>query len=128
VKSAREFRKFGFVLGGAFAVVSLLLFLRGGDAWRVTAAFSVLLTVTGILFPTLLRPLEWFWMRLALVMGFVVTNVLLTLVFLIAVTPTGLIMRMLGKDQLGMRRDGRSETYWKNIESDGPCSRLDKPY
>ena len=128
MKSARELRKFGLVLSGAFAVFSALLLLRGGDAWHVTAALSALLIVTGILFPTLLRPLEWFWMKLAFVMGFVVTNVLLTLVFLIAVIPTGFIMRMLGKDPLGMRPDGRRDSYWKDIEPDGPCSRPEKPY
>jgi len=127
MKTARELRKFGLVLGAAFAVLSLLLFLRDNSAWNVTVSFSALLVVTGLLFPTLLRPLEWFWMKLALVMGIVVTNVLLTLVFLIGVTLTGLVMRMLGKDPLGLKQDGKS-TYWQNIEPDGPCSRPDKPY
>ncbi len=128
VKSARELRKFGLVLGAAFAVFSLVLVVRSSDIWGVTASLSGLLIVTGILFPTLLRPLEWFWMKLALVMGFVVTNVLLTLVFLIGVIPTGLLMRMLGKDPLRLKPDGKKNTYWRDIEPDGPCSRPDKPY
>ena len=126
LKTARELRKFGLVLGAAFAALSLLLFLRDSSFWNVTAAFSALLLVTGLLFPTLLRPLEWLWMKLALVMGIVVTNVLLTLVFLIGVTLTGLVMRMLGKDPLRLKQDGKS--YWQDVEPDGPCSRPDKPY
>ncbi len=126
MKTARELRKFGLVLGAAFAALSLLLFLRDSSFWNVTAAFSALLLVTGLLFPTLLRPLEWLWMKLALVMGIVVTNVLLTLVFLIGVTLTGLVMRMLGKDPLRLKQDGKS--YWQDVEPDGPCSRPDKPY
>lgn len=127
LKTARELKKFGLVLGAAFAALSLLLLLRGSSIWGVTAAFSALLLVTGLLFPTLLRPLEWFWMKLALVMGIVVTNVLLTLVFLIGVTLTGLVMRMLGKDPLRLKQNGRN-TYWQDVEPDGPCSRPDKPY
>ena len=128
MKSARELRKFGLVLGAAFAVLSFVLIVRSSDLWRVTAALSALLIVTGILYPTLLRPIEWFWMKLALVMGFVVTNVLLTLVFLIGVTPTGFIMRMFGKDPLGMRTGRQIDSYWKDVEPDGPCSRPRKPF
>jgi hypothetical protein len=128
MKTARELRKFGLVLGGAFAVLSGLLAIRHSDLWSVSAALAAMLAVTGILFPTLLRPVEWFWMKLALVLGFVVTNVLLTVVFVVGVVPTGLLMRMLGKDPLRLRPGRKSTTYWIDSEPDGPCSRPEKPY
>ena len=59
LKTTGELRKFGLVLGAAFAALSLLLFLRGSSIWSVTAAFSLLLIVTGLLFPTLLRSADF---------------------------------------------------------------------
>lgn len=128
MNTAGELRKFGFVLGAAFAAVSLLLLIRGVAAWQVTASVTLLLVVTGILFPTLLRPLEWFWMKLALVMGFLVTSILLTVVFFLGVTTTGLAMRLLGKDPVGKKPDPDRLSWWRDVEPDGPCSRPDKPY
>ena len=128
MKTPKELRKFGLVLGAAFAALGLILLLRHSDLWKASAALSAFLIVTGILYPTLLRPLEWFWMKLALVMGFVVTNVLLTLVFIIGVIPTGLVMRMLSKDPLDLRPKGKPDSCWRDVEPDGPCSRPEKPY
>jgi ABC-type uncharacterized transport system permease subunit len=128
MKTAKELRKFGLVVGAAFALLAVFLYFSHRDLWKVSAALSTFLIVTGVLYPTLLRPLEWLWMRLALVLGFVVTNVLLTAVFLIAVIPTGLVMLILGKDPLNLRQKGERESYWRDVEPDGPCSRPDKPY
>jgi hypothetical protein len=57
-----------------------------------------------------------------------VTNVLLTVVFIFAVIPTGLIMLVFGKDPLHLRPKGERESYWRDVEPDGPCSRPEKPY
>jgi hypothetical protein len=128
MKTARELRKFGLVLGAAFAVLAGLLYLRHIDLWGVSAALAGFLLVTGVLFPTLLRPVEWFWMKFAQVLGFVVTNVLLTVVFFVGVVPTGLVMRMLGKDPLRLKPGLERDSWWRDVESDGPCSRPGKPY
>ena len=128
MKTAKELRKFGLVLGAAFAVLAGLLYIRHSGLWGVSASVAGFLALTGILFPTLLRPVEWFWMKLALVLGFVVTNVLLTVVFFAGVVPTGLLMRMFGKDPLNLRPSPLEDSYWRDVEPDGPCSRPEKPY
>jgi hypothetical protein len=112
----------------AFAVVTVVLWLRGFGAWPYSAVLSGFFLIFGLFFPGLLGPVEWIWMKLALAMGFVMTNVLLTLVFFIAVTLTGLVMRLFGKDSLGLVFRDDMESYWHEVDPDGPCSRPDKPY
>lgn len=123
-----KLRKFGLIMAAAFAVVTALLLLRGVGAWPYTAGISGLFILSGLLLPGLLGPVEWVWMKFAHVLGFVVTNVLLTLVFFIGVTLTGLVMRLLGKDPLGLGSRGDRYTYWHEVDPDGPCGRPDKPY
>lgn len=120
-------RKFGLVMAGALGVFSIAGFLLGRAWWPITAVPALLFTAAALLVPGLLAPVEWFWMKLAAVMGFLVTNVLLTVFFLLVITPAALLMRVLGKDPLKVR-SGTSGTFWVGVERNGPCSRPDKPY
>ena len=124
----KKLARFGLVMAGAFAIVSLLLALRGSAAWPYTAGLAGFFLLAGLLAPAVLRPVERIWMKFAAVLGFVMTNVLLTLVFFVGVTITGLVMRLFGKDPLGLGFEKDRESYWHEVEPDGPCSRPDKPY
>jgi len=127
-KSVIELRKFGLILAGVFAGISILFFLRSSDSWQVTVLFSAFFLLVGSLVPELLRPVEKFWMKLAAVMGFVMTSILLTLVFFVVVTPIGLIMRLFGNTPLKLDFHSQFESFWVPIDPNGPCSRPDKPY
>ena len=50
--------------------------------------------------------------------GFVMSRVLLLIVFLGVVTPTGILMRLFGKDLLGLRIDRDRASYW--MPHEGP--------
>ncbi len=78
--------------------------------------------------PRILSPVEKYWMLFAGVLGFIMTNVLLTLVFFLGVLPTGLLMRLFGKDPLRKGFDKDKKTYWIDLTEDGPGGRPEKPY
>ena len=61
-------------------------------------------------------------------MSYIMTRVLLTLVFILAVLPTGLIMRLLGKKPLKLDFDRETKSYWVDVDAEGPCSRPEKQY
>jgi len=128
VSAKKKLVNFGLVMAGAFVVVSLVLILSGSAAWPYTAGLAGFFLITGLIAPMVLRPVERVWMKFAAVLGFVMTNVLLTLVFFIGVTVTGLVMRLFGKDPLSLKFEKDRESYWREVEPDGPCSRPDKPY
>jgi hypothetical protein len=105
-------RSVGLVLAGIGAVV---LWRRD---WAMTPLPGALLGVgaalvlLGLAAPVLLRPVYRVWMGLAVVLGYVMTRVLLTLVFFLVVTPIGLLRRALGHDTMRRRRDPAASTYW----------------
>jgi hypothetical protein len=112
--SYRAERDFGLLVGG----VSLAL----GGWWSYRGrypALSVVLLCTGAALVLLgaLRP-KWLvvpnrlWMGLAEALGFVMTRVILGVIFFLIVTPIGIVRRLTGGDPLG-RRAERTESYWK---------------
>lgn len=116
--SRRDLRNFGFTFGSVAMVAALVLGWRGrsGPAAAFLTA-AALFFLVGALAPALLRPAYGPWMRFAEVLGYVNTRILLGLFFLVGITPTGLLMRLGGKDPMTrtFKRKGES-TYWTKPE------------
>ena len=108
--SAKDLRKFGLALGIFFA------FFGGIFWWRAKGhpflfGLSGFFIFFGILFPVVLKPVQKIWMTAALLMGWVMTRVILCALFYLVVAPLGLIIRLSGKDLLGLKKGNRA-TYW----------------
>lgn len=124
----QKLRKFGIVMAVAFGLFGSLVVWRGHGwgqyLWYVAGAFLLL----GLVAPRLLGPVERVWMAFAGVLGVVMTTVILTITFFVAMTPMGLLLRAMGKDLLEMKRDPEADSYWTPVEPGGSASRPDKPY
>jgi|ERR1043166_1488971 hypothetical protein len=108
----RELRKFGLLVGGVFAAVGLLWLIRHKPYYPWLLTPGVILIVLGAVLPKILKPVYIAWMSLAIVLGFIVSNVLLTLFFFVVITPIGLIARLSGNDFLRLKIDRSAATYW----------------
>jgi ABC-type xylose transport system permease subunit len=111
--SVREERSFGLLVGGILAVMGGWWLYRGrfpaAAPW--VAGVGGLLVLLGLVAPGLLTTPYRLWMKLAEGMSFVMTRVVLLLVFYVAIVPIGLLRRMMGSDPL-RRRAGKSDSYW----------------
>lgn len=128
VKSKAELRKFGLIMAGAFTALLVLLYFRNSSLLPWAAGLSGFFLLSALLSPKLLFHIEKIWMKLASVMSYIMTRVLLTLVYLLAVIPTGLLMRLLGKKLLQLDFNAKIKTYWVDVDPEGPCSRPEKQY
>jgi len=107
-------RNFGLLVGGVFAALGLWWIYRGKFG-VVAPAFLVAgaaLMILGAVFPRSLVAVNRAWMALAEALGFVMTRVILAIVFYLVVTPIGLFKRLQGWDPLRLRAKG-SESYWE---------------
>ena len=64
-----------------------------------------------------LKPVYDIWMKFAAVLAWVNTRIILIVMFYLVFTPIGLIMKLFGSDQLGLRMEKEKESYW--IKKDG---------
>ncbi|MEL6617216.1 MAG: SxtJ family membrane protein [Bacteroidota bacterium] len=125
--SVRSLRSFGLVVGGVFAGIALISAWRNG--WTLTplamgfGGLGGTLMVLGALVPRILKPVYRAWMALAFALGYVMTRVILTLVFVFTVVPIGLIMRAIGKDPLAKAQDPEAESYWIHRDDPAPSTR-----
>src|SRR5262245_54170665 len=118
----RELRNFGLLVGVVFVGLGLLFLIRGKPAAPWLLLPGSLLMVFGLVAPAVLKYPYLVWMSFALVLGFVVSHVILTLFFFLVITPIGLIARMVGKDFLRLKLDPGASSYWLPREPRGPKS------
>jgi len=115
-----EQRKFGIVMAVAFVVLGLIRWGFKGFAmeslplylWGVAVPFLVL----GIVWPGALKPLFYLWIKLAIVLNFVMTRFFLAITFYAMMTPIGILKRLFGGDVLHRDWNPDASTYWKDAD------------
>jgi hypothetical protein len=110
--SKSELRKFGLSVGAAFAVFGTISWWRGHEIPPVIlGTLSVLLMVPGLLFPSVLGPVQRGWMQMAAFLGHVNTRIILTLLYYVVITPVGFIITLF-RDPLNRSWKDSQESNW----------------
>jgi len=112
----KDLRKFGLLVGGVLVVVSAFFFWREKPTYPYFGIAGAVLVSLGLVFPRLLIPLQKAWMTIAVVIGWIQTRLILTLLYFAILTPTKFIVILFRKDILGERLDKGAESYWNRIE------------
>ncbi|MCR6732664.1 MAG: SxtJ family membrane protein [Afipia sp.] len=113
-------RAFGFVMTGAFALLAAINLWHAGRIWPWMGLICVGFLVASLVRPSVLTPLNRLWFKLGLFLHKIVNPIVMGLLFYFAVLPTGLVMRLMGKDLLRLGLDRRSESYWIVRQPPGP--------
>ena len=102
---------FGIVFFVCFLIISLFPLFKDGNIriWAIVTAITFL--ILGLLNSPFLNPLNKIWFKFGILLGGIMSPIVMGLVFFIVVTPTSLIMRMLGKNLLGLKKENK-KSYW----------------
>ena len=108
----KDLRSFGITFGVLLGILAGALWWKGKDTYTIFAVLSVAFFFFGLLMPRLLRPLQKVWMMFAVVMGWFMTRVILSVLFYIVFTFIGVGGRLLGKQFLDLKPDRSRKSYW----------------
>ena len=105
-------RSFGFLFFVVFFVISLWPLKSQGDLRLWAFILSLVFLVLGVLNSKFLTPLNKLWFKFGILLGSIVSPIVMGMVYFIVVTPTGIFMRLLGKDLLKTSKEKHTSTYW----------------
>ena len=109
--TAAKGRKFGFTVGGAFAVIAFISLWRNHDtAPKVFGAIALVLIAASLAAPLSLEKVEAGWMRLAHLISRVTTPIFMAIVYFVVLTPMGLLRRTFGSNP--MVHEDEHGTFW----------------
>ena len=114
IKSEKaDLKKFGLFMGAVLFLGSLYLLWKQQQTYAVggfiLAGVFAALAFVG---PVVLKPLQRAWMAMAVVMGFVMSRIIVAVIFYGMVTPIGLVGRLAGKKFLELKIDKAAVSYW----------------
>ena len=104
-------KSFGIVFFVIFLLIAIYPLTNGGDIRIWSGIISFIFLVLGLLNSRILTPLNKIWFKFGIILGKIISPVIMAIIFFLVVTPTGLIMRILGKDLLNLKKTNK-DTYW----------------
>ncbi len=118
-------QKFGFTVGGVFGLLGgVLLWKHGGEgvAGWILLGIGLFLIGSALLRAPWLPLIERIWMAVATVMGEIMTRVILTVVFVVVLTPLGIVQRLFRRKEAVASKD----SFW--IRREQPLRNMERPY
>ncbi len=113
-------RSVGLVLGIVFLGIGLYPLIGGNDIRIWATAPGVLLIILAVIAPQSLTLVARAWLGLGAVLHKVISPVVLGLLYVVAVIPTGLYLKVTGKDPLKLKIDADAKSYWVERTPPGP--------
>ena len=121
MKSQSSNKSFGLLFFVVFLIIGLWPLKNGESLNYYFIIASVVFLILGLLNSKLLSPLNKSWIKLGEILGIIIAPIVMALVYFVILTPISIIVRVFGKDLLGLKFFKEKETYWikrkKNLGS-----------
>ena len=119
-------RNFGLVFFIVFMIVGSWPLIYGDPIRIWSIIISMVFLILGLMNSKLLTPLNKLWFKFGMALGAIIAPIVMGAIFFLVITPTGFIMRIMGKDLLRKKYDKKKETYW--IKRSQPVSTMKKQF
>ena len=109
-------RNFGIVFFIVFLLIALWPLLNEDELRLWSLLLSLTFLLLGVINSKFLTPFNKLWFGFGIFLGNFISPIVMGFVFFLVVTPTGLIMKLFGKDILRLKKN--KTTYWINKDRD----------
>ena len=121
MKSRSSNKSFGLLFFIVFLAFGLWPLKSGESLNLYLILISIIFLILGVINSKLLTPLNNIWIKFGEILGMIIAPIVMALVYFIILTPVSLIVRIFGKDLLGLKFLKKQDTYWierkKNLNS-----------
>ena len=125
VKMGSE-RGFAYVFAFVFTVIALWPLWRGGDVRVWALVIAAVILAIGFVAPKWLAWPNRIWFRFGMLLGTIVAPIVMLLVFVLVITPFGLVRQRIAKNPLAPKPDPQATSYW--IARDTPLQSFKRQF
>ena len=119
-------KSFGILFFIVFMGFGLWPLTKGNNPSILLITISLLFLILGILNSKILTPLNNSWVKLGEILGRIIAPVVMALVYFLILTPVSLVVRVFGKDLLGLKYIKKQNSYWIYRKKD--VGKMDKQF
>ncbi len=111
-ETKKDLKKFGYTVGSVLLIISILLKFIGKISFAYFGGFGLLLIAFALMSPGILKPFNKLWMTIALILSWIMTRVILIILFYLALSPVSLLAKLFKKDFLNTGNKNDESSYW----------------
>jgi hypothetical protein len=111
-----EWRKFGIALAVLLFVISAVQYFKQIELYSYFLVASVLFLLSALALPILIKPVFIVFSYIGFGMGWVMTRIILFILFYLFITPISIFARKFGNRFLDLRFDRSKESYWLPVK------------
>ena len=119
-------KSFGLLFFVVFLILGLWPLKNGENLNYFFILISLIFFILGIINSSLLTPLNRLWVKFGEILGLIIAPIVMAIVYFIILTPVSLIVRLFGKDLLGINFKKNLNSYW--IERKKKLGSMDKQF
>ena len=113
----KDLKSFGVIIGIILSLFGLFLFYKQIDYFIYVVSVGLIFLSLGLIAPGILKPIYKVWMTFAVIIGWIMTRLILSVLFYSVITGIAILTRIIGKDFLNLKINNK-ESYWNNRDSD----------
>ncbi len=118
IKSGKkELKNFGITIGLILLFISGILLYYNNKLFFNFFYVSIFFISLGLILPTFLKPIYLIWMTFAVILGWFMTRLILSLLFYAVISPIKLIAKVFGKKFLKIGISNHVNSYWNYRDS-----------
>ena len=112
MKQNTQNRSFGLLFFIVFLAFALWPLTKKGEINLYLISIALIFLILGLLNSKILTPLNKSWIKLGELLGRIIAPIVMGIVYFAILTPISLLVRLFGKDLIGMKFNNNLKTYW----------------
>jgi|TARA_B100001750_G_C15042083_1_gene367142 fatty acid desaturase len=108
----KNIRNFSFLISAVLILLGIYFSFKNNTLELNLLLSSIFFALSGIFFPIIIKPLYFIWMVLAILLGFVMTRIILIVLFYLIVFPTGILAKLTGVKLIDSKFRSAKDSYW----------------
>ena len=112
MKRNNQNRSFGLLFFIVFIALGLWPLTNQGEINIYLVIISLIFLTLGFLNSKILSPFNKAWIKLGEILGRFIAPVVMAIIYFLILTPISLLVRLFGKDLIGMKFNNGIKSYW----------------
>ena len=113
----KDFKNFGLVIGTILSMFGLFLLYKRIDYFIYFVSVGLMFLSLGLIAPKILKPIYKVWMTFAVIVGWIMTRLILSILFYTVITGIAILTSIIGKDFLNLKINNK-DSYWNSRNSE----------
>ena len=126
MRKNKQNRSFGLLFFVVFLILALWPLTKKGEINLYLILIAAIFLVLGLSNSRILSPLNKIWIKFGELLGRIIAPVVMALVYFFILTPISLLVRLFGKDLIGMKFSNTTNSYW--IKRNKNMGSMDKQF